>query len=100
MSARLELAVRGALRGVASRIGTAPVSLSLLALAALYLGAWIAWGRLGTPECAQALVRGGQALIALAFVASLLSRDRLELRVAEGEEFTGAPEQFAGRDPP
>ena len=148
MSARLELAVRGALRGVASRIGTAPVSLSLLALAALYLGAWIAWGRLGTPEgahalvtsyafgalaaalvidaavaltrvlpleitpegrvhllagrgsLAAALVRGGQALIALAFVASLLSRDRLELRVAEGEEFTGAPEQFAGRDPP
>jgi len=148
MSARLELAVRGAVRGVASRLGTAPVSLSLLALAALYLGAWIAWGRLGTPEGAHALVtssafgalaaalvidaavalyrvlpleitpegrvhllagrgifapalvRGGQALIALAFAASLVSRDRLEMRIAEGEQFTGAPEQFAGRDPP
>lgn len=146
MSARLSLAVRGALGAVLSRVGTPPVSLALLALAAAYLAAW-AWARGSSPEAAHALatsfafeafaaalaidagwgllrvvplrvtaegkvaftgraalgpllVRAGHLLVALAFAASLLSRDRLELRVAVGEEFSGAPGQFVERDPP
>ena len=148
MSGDLELSVRRAVRQGASRVGTPPASLGLLALAAIYLLAWAAMARLRSPEAAAALgtswaydllavalvldaavmalrrlpleimpegklrlvvvratvarllVATGYLVVALAFTASLLSRDRFELRVAEGEEFTGAREQFVGRDPP
>ncbi|HSN91976.1 MAG TPA: hypothetical protein VLS93_12170, partial [Anaeromyxobacteraceae bacterium] len=46
------------------------------------------------------VARAGQALVALGFVASLLARDRLVFRVAEGETFEASPEQLVERDPP
>jgi hypothetical protein len=144
---RVELSVRRALRAVTSRIGTGPVSVSLLALAAIYQAAWWAWCAAGSGEGAAALVgswpfevlagallldalvalarssplilgskgevrlagrdalwpgliRVGQLLVALAFVASLLSHDRFALRLAVGEEFVGGPGQVVDRDPP
>jgi hypothetical protein len=46
------------------------------------------------------LLRGAYLLAALAFTASWLARDVATLRVAAGEEATGAPEQLVAREPP
>jgi hypothetical protein len=46
------------------------------------------------------LLRASYALAALGFVASLLARERLVFRVAEGEVLEASPEQLVARDPP
>lgn len=46
------------------------------------------------------LLRAGYAFLALGFVASILARDRLLFRVAEGEVLEPSPEQLVARDPP
>ena len=145
---RFEAGARRAPRVILAAIGTPPVSLALLALAAGYLAAWWTWARLGseagagaliaswafdalaaalvvdagvalarvaplelTPEgrvrfawgrarLGSVLVQAGYALVALGFVASLLTHDRFGLRVAVGEEFVSAPGQIVERAPP
>lgn len=57
MSTSLEYQARRALRAIASRVGTAPVSVALLALAVIYLVVATAWAHRGTGEAAERLVR-------------------------------------------
>jgi hypothetical protein len=45
-------------------------------------------------------VRGAQVAWALALLASISGRAGFDVRVAEGEEFSGRPEQFVATDPP
>lgn len=54
----------------------------------------------GRRRMGAGVLRLAYLVLALAFAASLLSRDVLVLRVAEGEEFTGADGQYSGREPP
>jgi hypothetical protein len=60
----------------------------------------IRWSRLDDRACAALLLASGYLVLALGFLASLASRDRLEFRCAIGEEFTAAREQVVSRDPP
>ncbi len=144
MWAKAELRLRDAL----AHVGTAPVSLSLLALAAGVVATIEAWTRAGSAEGVHAFatslacqsiagallidaavalgrvlsleasgagrvrfalerrnaapiaLRSAQMVAALAFVASLAGRERFDVRIAEGEAFTGGPEQLVLRDPP
>jgi hypothetical protein len=57
-------------------------------------------GETGEGRVGRMVLAGAQALAALAFVATITARDRLVVRLAAGEEYTGALEQFVDRDPP
>lgn len=59
--------------------------------------------RLRRPTVAEVgalLLRAAYLLVGLAFAASLLARDVFVIRLAEGEDATGAPEEFVDREPP
>jgi len=92
----------------ASRFATSAacwaIALALLADAVVAAARLVAEQRAGRTRPiavqARALLRAAQGAWALALVASMLFRSGFELRVAEGEEFTGEPDQFVGSDPP
>jgi len=97
----------------ASRFATSAacwaIALALLADAVVAAARLVSEQRAGRtrPIAVQARELGGRALLraaqgawALALVASMLFRSGFEIRVAEGEEFTGNADQFVGSDPP
>jgi hypothetical protein len=60
----------------------------------------VRWVRPDRRVAAALLVACGYLALALGFVASLASRERLQFRCAVGEEFTSSREQVVSRDPP